>query len=121
MAHKHNRRRTRPRSRKNALGYESLTTNASSLFDSPTALSTYIPAPNSIRPPQPSLSNSINARHWHNRYIAWQNRESAQRREASRIEAEQVKIFGGEPGDDTGLCYKMMEAFEGMDWVDSME
>jgi hypothetical protein len=121
MAHKHNRRRIRPRSRKNAVGFDSLTSPASSLFDSSAALSAYSAASASISPPYLSQSNSINARHWHNRYIVWQNRESAQRREASRIEAEQLKIFGGEPGDDTGLCYKMLEAFEGMEWVDSME
>ncbi len=53
--------------------------------------------------------------------MAWQNRESAQRREAIKIEAEQLKVFGGEPGesDDAGLCYKMMEVFEGMEWIDS--
>jgi hypothetical protein len=64
-------------------------------------------------------SNSVAAKHWQNRYTAWQNREIAQRREAAKIEAEQIKIFGGLPGDDLGLCYKMMEIFEGMEWIDT--
>jgi hypothetical protein len=65
--------------------------------------------------------NSVTARHWHNRYTAWQNRESAQRREANKIEAERIKLFGGEPGerDDAGLCYKMMQVFEEMEFIDS--
>jgi len=64
-------------------------------------------------------NSSVVARHWQNRYTAWQNREAAQRREAAKIEAEQIKLFGGEPGDDVSLCYKMMEVFEGMNWVDT--
>jgi hypothetical protein len=67
------------------------------------------------------MSSSIMSKNWHNRYIAWQNRDKAQRKEAAKIEAEQIKLFGGVPGDDITLCYKMMEVFEGMRWVDSME
>lgn len=37
------------------------------------------------------------------------------------VEAERIKMFGGEPGDDIGLCYKMMELFEGMNWIDTVE
>jgi hypothetical protein len=124
MAHKHNRRRSRPRSRhgKAAIGFDSLALTDCHSFNSSSPLSpASIPYSRTIKPPQPPLSNSISARHWQNRYTAWQNREAAQRREESRIEAEQLKIFGGEPGDDTGLCFKMMEAFEGMEWVDCME
>lgn len=53
--------------------------------------------------------------------MAWQNRDIAQRREAAIIEADKIKLFGGEPGegDDAGLCYKMMEVFEGMEWIES--
>jgi len=69
-----------------------------------------------------SPSNTTLApKQWHNRYAAWQTRELAQRKEAVKIEAEQIKLFGGEPGDDIGLCYKMMEVFEGMNWIDSLE
>jgi hypothetical protein len=61
----------------------------------------------------------VATRSWQNRYAAWQNRELAQQREAAKIEAEQIKLFGGEPGedDDAGLIGKMMEVFEGMDWI----
>lgn len=66
-------------------------------------------------------NTALASKQWHNRYAAWQNRELAQRKEAVKIEAEQIKLFGGEPGDDISLCYKMMEVFEGMNWIDSLE
>lgn len=65
------------------------------------------------------MHNTLNARHWQTRYDAWQNRDQAQRREAALLEAEQIKLFGGEPGDDITLCYKMMEVFDGMDWINT--
>lgn len=64
---------------------------------------------------------TIASRHWYNRYVAWQNRDLAQKREAVKIEAEQIKLFGGEPGDDVGLCYKMMEVFDKMKWIDTLD
>ncbi|KEF57105.1 uncharacterized protein A1O9_07295 [Exophiala aquamarina CBS 119918] len=66
-------------------------------------------------------NTTLASKQWHNRYAAWQTRELAQRKEAVKIEAEQIKLFGGEPGDDISLCYKMMEVFEGMNWIDSLE
>lgn len=125
MAHKHNRRRVRPRNR----NQHSLT----STFDIPDDLSCSEPplisasstSSNSWQPSLPATLRNPNAsiasRHWHNRYTAWQNRDKAQRKEAVNIEAEQIKLFGGEPGDDIGLCYKMMEVFEGMEWIDTLE
>lgn len=122
MAHKHNRRRNRPRSRPNKtlVDFDSLSTSSSDSVGS-SGLATNYRLP--TRPPQPRLDsiNNISARHWQNRYTAWQNRETAQRREAAQIEKEQLKMFGGEPGDDAGLCYKMIEAFEGMEWVNSLD
>ncbi|EXJ61890.1 hypothetical protein A1O7_02321 [Cladophialophora yegresii CBS 114405] len=127
MAHKHNRRRVRPRNRNHS------TLNPT--FDIPDDLSTIyessiLPSAShsssDLRPPllPATLRNpdaNVASRHWYNRYTAWQNREKAQRREAATIEAEQIKLFGGEPGDDMDLCYKMMEVFEGMNWIDTLE
>lgn len=36
-----------------------------------------------------------------------------------RFETERCWLFGGEPGDDVGLCYRMLEYFGGLDYVDS--
>jgi hypothetical protein len=38
--------------------------------------------------------------------------------EKSELEEEQIKLFGGEPGDDPSLCFRMLEAFGRMEWID---
>ncbi|BCR86609.1 uncharacterized protein ACHE_30596S [Aspergillus chevalieri] len=38
-----------------------------------------------------------------------------------RFETEQCRLFGGEPGDDVGLCYRMLEYFGGLDYIDSSQ
>jgi hypothetical protein len=78
---------------------------------------THTQTPSSLRYPNASLSS----KYWHNRYTAWQSREVGQSKGPVRIEDEQIKLFGGEPGDDVGLCYKMLEVFEGMNWIDSLD
>jgi len=66
-------------------------------------------------------ANTLAARHWHNRYLAWQTRERRQREERLALEAEKRRIFGesdaeGE-GEDDGLCERMMEYFGGLDFI----
>ena len=64
--------------------------------------------------------NTLSARHWHNRYIAWQAREKKQKEEHDRLEAERRRLFGGDSqdGDDAdGLCTKMMDYFVGLDYL----
>ncbi|EAA65663.1 hypothetical protein AN0833.2 [Aspergillus nidulans FGSC A4] len=34
------------------------------------------------------------------------------------METEQFRLFGGEPGDDVDLCYRMLEYFGGLDFID---
>ncbi|MCJ1361887.1 hypothetical protein MMC16_000988 [Acarospora aff. strigata] len=60
----------------------------------------------------------LNARHWHNRYTAWQLRDKRQREEKDKLEAEQRRICGGEVGDDLSLCYRMLEYFVSLDYMD---
>lgn len=55
---------------------------------------------------------------WHHRFI-WQDRERKQQQEAVMIEAEQCRLFGGEPGDDMDLCYRMLEYFGRLDYIDT--
>jgi hypothetical protein len=128
MAHKHNRRRVRPRGRNHTtlvLNYD-ISGTPSPTFNS---VAPY-PSSNSStssrqQTPSPSFRGPSNTglafKQWHTRNTAWQTRDLAQRKEAVKIEAEQIKLFGGEPGDDIALCYKMMEVFEGMNWIDSLE
>ncbi|KAJ9497787.1 hypothetical protein H2202_006820 [Exophiala xenobiotica] len=130
MAHKHNRRRVRTRSRNSnflKFNHDIWEANDNTTF----SLEPSTPYPASIpetSPKQPSLapmlrtpSTSVIAKHWQNRYLAWQKRDMAQIREAIKLEGEQIKLFGGEPGDDVGLCYKMMELFERMNWIDTLD
>lgn len=41
----------------------------------------------------------------------------AAERKAAMIEAERLRLFGGVPGDDEGLCYKMLEVFGSLDYM----
>lgn len=63
--------------------------------------------------------NDISAKHWHNRYLAWQARERKQNEEREQIRAEQKRIFGGDSqdGDDDDLCSRMMDYFDGLDYL----
>ncbi|KAI9701067.1 MAG: hypothetical protein M1836_001736 [Candelina mexicana] len=56
-----------------------------------------------------SLS-SLQARHWRQRYVQWQERERQHREKTEALEAEQRRVFGGEVGDEDlvnlGLLYE---------------
>ena len=65
--------------------------------------------------------NDVSARHWHNRYAAWQTRERRQSEERLALDALQRRIFGGEKGegDEDGLCLRMAEYFGSLDFIDN--
>ncbi|KAL2001422.1 hypothetical protein VTN02DRAFT_1779 [Thermoascus thermophilus] len=127
MGQKHNRRRTRPRSRhQNGIS-----------IDPPlppvTISNATIPVVSDTQPPSTYRSSSLSSAFpsrdcspmpsallWHNRHMVWQARERKQRLEAARLEAEQCRLFGGEPGDDVSLCYRMLEYFGRLDYIDSL-
>lgn len=121
MAHKHNRRRIRPRLRQHRELHPDLSNLDSELSLSSTSDDSDALLKISIARHLTSIKNPTTARHWQNRYTAWQNRQVAQRREAVDIQRQQLRIYGGEPGDDVGLCLKMDEMFDGMEWVDSLD
>lgn len=77
----------------------------------------------SLAPPlQAHVSRGdLNAKHWHNRYIAWQNRDRKQKEERQRLIEDRKRIFGGDTdeGDDEGLCHKMLEYFTGLDYIEA--
>lgn len=50
---------------------------------------------------------------WHYGSVNWT------RDRPLRLETEQRRLFGGEPGDDAGLCYHMLEYFGGLDYLHS--
>ncbi|KLJ05965.1 hypothetical protein EMPG_10578 [Blastomyces silverae] len=122
MGQKHNRRRTRPRSRhrsnvplnQNPPPIAALTHQ---LPCDPRRSNTPIFSPSPY--PVPTSQQPLLAQQWQNQYAAWQNRDRRQMQEAARMEAEQFRLFGGEPGDDVALCYRMLEYFGGLDYIDS--
>lgn len=128
MAHKHNRRRARrPRPQGNATAKVSSNRRSPDQFiisppnvtcaasSSDVFLPGFTPTCNppttapTMRPP-----SDIPAKLWQNHYAAWQEQQRAR---AAKFEAQQILLFGGEPGDDVELCYRMLEFFGRLDYI----
>ncbi|KAF7592047.1 hypothetical protein BBP40_000770 [Aspergillus hancockii] len=117
MGQRHNRRRTRPRSRNRSINRSPV---EPPLYPVDTICSPAVLGTNSTAACDTLDSIAIPlAPTWHSGYTTWQKRDRTLRQEASRLEAEQCRLFGGEPGDDVGLCYRMLEYFGGLDYIDS--
>ncbi|KAE8160677.1 hypothetical protein BDV40DRAFT_302029 [Aspergillus tamarii] len=118
MGQRHNRRRTRPRSRNRSANHSpiELPPYPVNFTRSPAVLKTTPAACDSLD----SISIPF-APTWHYGCATWQKRDRMLRLEALRLEAEQCRLFGGEPGDDVGLCYSMLEYFGGLDYIDSSQ
>ena len=118
MGKRHNRRRTRPQQSqyKKRSFLDNLNdprvTSSSPLIYTPSPIDVTVCA--SRDPPYPISS----ALFWQYGYPAWQKRERKLRFRTEGLEAEQCLLFGGEPGDDLGLCYRMLEYFGGLDYID---
>lgn len=111
---RHNRRRTRGGHKLSDISLRQSYLNFSSTSITP------IKSPNCAPSVQLlSRRNDLSTRHWHNRYLAWQVRERRQLEEREKLEVEQRRIFGGEngEGDEDGLCYKMLEYFGSLDFI----
>jgi hypothetical protein len=114
MGQRHNRRRTRPRSRNRSSSVDSsdpsppVTHSLGSSVPSAYCVSkSRAVCSSSDRFPTPS------AQTWHHGHSGRQVRERK-----APLEAEQCRLFGGEPGDDVDLCYRMLEYFGGLDYID---
>ncbi|KAJ5359317.1 uncharacterized protein N7496_011730 [Penicillium cataractarum] len=135
MGQRHNRRRTRPRSSKRRNSFDQDSPELSNIHP-PLALPSTIWSPHTPVPPPAALHytpsaacispgspvSAAPAPTWHYGFTAWPIRENVpQRREASiGLEARQCRLFGGEPGDDLNLCYRMLEYFDGLDYIDPL-
>ncbi|KAJ5919460.1 hypothetical protein N7454_009295 [Penicillium verhagenii] len=106
MGQRHNRRRTRPRSSLHSnIRQDYLSSSISPATSHSTACiqrGTPVPIP---------------APTWHYGYSAWQIRETKPQLQLGGLEDEQYRLFGGEPGDDVTLCYRMLEYFGGLDYI----
>lgn len=115
MGQRHNRRRTRLRPRnRNTIPTTFESKLSLSDFDTPSVPSSLgLLKTTSVCDWRDSSSRSL-APTWHYGYVTWQTRDRS-----LRPETEQYRLFGGEPGDDVGLCYRMLEYFGGLDYIDS--
>lgn len=56
--------------------------------------------------------------HWHQTYSAWQNRLRYEQEKERALEAQRLRFFGGEAGDETSLLEPMLKVvtdlFDGM-------
>lgn len=110
MGQRHNRRRTRPRSRNRAASLDSArscsrhSAYASSLVD-------HLSEPAVLAP----LAHTR-----HNWLKEWQASEVTESLDADQLAIQQqYRYFGGEPGDDENLCYNMLDYFGRLDYIDS--
>ncbi|RHZ64571.1 uncharacterized protein CDV56_106113 [Aspergillus thermomutatus] len=114
MGQRHNRRRTRPRSRNRSSNADSSDSFPPFTYFFGSSLpSAYCVSKSRAACSSPDRFPMPSAQTWHQGYSAWQVRERK-----SPLEAEQYRLFGGEPGDDVDLCYRMLEYFGGLDYID---
>ncbi|KAI9369595.1 hypothetical protein BJX61DRAFT_136117 [Aspergillus egyptiacus] len=112
MGQRHNRRRTRPRFRNRPGNIASIPLDA---FDSP---ANYFCVP--INSSNIGCLGSRPALTRHYKGLTWEEHDHALKLEAAMLETEQYRLFGGEPGDDLSLCYRMLEYFGGLDYIDPL-
>lgn len=65
--------------------------------------------------------NDLTAKHWLNRFSAWQVKEKRQKEEKEKLKTDQRRIFGGDSQDDDDtefLCTQMMDYFVGLDYLE---
>lgn len=116
MGKRHNRKRTRsrPRQRDGNNINQNIQHVRSNSFDTMSSQST-------ISAYQPTYAPiaTVSAGYWHQRYLAWQSRLQSEQEIAKAVESHQLRVFGGEPGDEDSLFEPMMKVvtdlFDGYD------
>jgi hypothetical protein len=118
MGQRHNRRRTRPRSRNRGSRLDLVQSFSFRLpehdYQAPIAAS-----PVRMFPEFVVLSPFAHIRHpW---CREWQISEYTDYHLGAHTlnDQQQFRYFGGEPGDDADLCYNMMDFFDRLDYIDS--
>lgn len=117
MGKRHNRKRTRsrPRHRDGNNTGQTIQHFRSNSIDTLSSQSTV------MSPYQPSYAPIANlpVDHWQHTYLAWQNRLRFEQERAKAVESHQLRVFGGEPGDEVSLFEPMMKVvtdlFDGYD------
>ncbi|EED22225.1 conserved hypothetical protein [Talaromyces stipitatus ATCC 10500] len=104
MGQRHNRRRTRPRSRNRAASLDSLRSSSSSID--------YRQEPAASSPVHKFSEPVVLVPLAHTRHNWLEEWQSSEFNESFDAEQQQCRYFGGEPGDDENLCYYMLDYFE---------
>lgn len=122
MAHKHNRRRIRHRSRRNQYEHDLPTVweidgyhNISSLSEACLSVGSSHSSRESTASPEP-LSQDYSLLATRPGNLA--TRPTISTHSISTLEARAMQTFGGEPGEDYSLVGKMQDMFDSMEWVD---
>lgn len=116
MGKRHNRKRTRsrPRHRDGNSTNQNIQHVRSDSFNTISSQSTNFPYLPTYAP-----ITDISADHWHQQYSAWQKRIQIEQERAKAVESHQLRVFGGEPGDEDSLFEPMMKVvtdlFDGYD------
>jgi hypothetical protein len=111
MGQRHNRRRTRPRSRNRAASLDSVRSSVCP-FD-------YAASSPVGQHSEPAvLAPFAHTRHtW---LEEWQRSECTESVDADQLVIQQqYRYFGGEPGDDENLCYNMLDYFGRLDYINT--
>lgn len=119
MAHKHNRRRIRHRSRRNHFDGNLPTVYETGAYGSMSSLSESEQA-FGVTMSQPLIvSDTAILQTWLARQYAYSCRPQycTSSSKVHTDEAHAMRKFGGEPGEDGALIGKMQEMFDSMDWV----
>ncbi|KAF1980534.1 hypothetical protein BU23DRAFT_444523 [Bimuria novae-zelandiae CBS 107.79] len=109
MSKRHNRKRTRSRPRHRDSGKANLNHIRNLSVDTNTSFSS---TTSSFHQQQNSHFPMVTppANHWHQTYLAWQDRrhQNEMAREKA-LEAQRVRFFGGEVGEDISLLEPMLK------------
>lgn len=119
MAHKHNRRRIRHRSRRNHFDSNLPTVYETSAYGSMSSLSESDQAFGVTMSQPLMISDGAILRTWLAQQQAYPYRPQYHtgKSQLCTEEARALHTFGGEPGEDCTLIGKMQEMFDSMDWV----
>ncbi|KAF2849131.1 hypothetical protein T440DRAFT_138261 [Plenodomus tracheiphilus IPT5] len=115
MGKRHNRKRTRSRPRHRDGGNAQIkiqhvrsdsmnTTSSISTNTSSCSSSTF-----QHLQQYPVTAAHSTASHWHQTYLAWQDRQRINQEREYEVEIQRLRIFGGVPGDETSLLEPMLK------------
>lgn len=112
MGQRHNRRRTRPRSRPRAASLDSLRSTTDSCRQTRHSVHDS-PEPVILTPIAPTRHHWVKER-YSSGFIINEPLHADQLQQQHRY-----RFFGGEPGDDEILCYNMLDFFGRLDYIDT--